>query len=202
MGRAAKLAKVAVLACALCFGAPALCRADDGVDAPSIFSYGMKGFWTGAELGLAVGYLSTGSDFASGEWKNLVVGAGIGAVAGLGIGITLGVVDSGASIQPGTGWYVLRDLGYGTTLGALAGLAIGAITMIDSGRSKNLLIGASFGALIGGAAGIAIGFIEAGNARSRAHARASRARGLASLHLTLTAVDDDWTPVPALAGRF
>jgi hypothetical protein len=187
--------RTGILACLLCVASPALCCADDGGnDGPSVFSYGMRGFWTGAQLGLAIGYLSTGSDFESGEWKNLVVGAGIGAVAGLGTAITLGVLDNGAAIQPGTGWYVLRDVGYGTTLGALAGLAIGAITMIDSGRTKNLLIGASIGALIGGAAGIAIGFIEAGNARSR--------RETAWLHLTLTALPDDWTPVPTLAGHF
>jgi hypothetical protein len=187
--------RLAILVCALYVGTPALCFADDGDEGPSVFSYGMRGFWTGAQLGLAVGYLSTGSNFESGEWKNLVVGAGVGAVAGLGTGIVLGVADNGAAIQPGTGWYVLRDVGYGTTLGALAGLAIGAITMIDSGRTKNLLIGAAIGGLIGGAAGIPIGFIEASNAHDRA-------RGSASLRLTLTALPDDWTPVPALAGRF
>jgi hypothetical protein len=181
----------ALLACALWLSVPSTCLAED--DAPSIFSYGLKGFWTGAELGLAVGYLSTGSDFESSEWKNLAIGAGIGALAGLGAGITLGVVDSGASPQPGTGWYVLRDLGYGVTLGALAGLAVGAILLIDSGRWKNLPVGASIGALIGGAIGIAIGFVEAANARDRAGG---------GLRLTLTTVDSDWTPVPAIEGRF
>ena len=194
-------AKIAIVACVLWVATPAVCAADDGGDGPSVFSYGMRGFWTGAQIGLAVGYLSTGSEFTSSEWKSLVIGAAIGAVAGLGTGITLGVVDSGSAMQPATGWYVLRDVGYGVTLGGLAGLAIGAITMIDSGRWKNLLIGASIGALIGGAVGIAIGFVEAGNARSRARgARAST--GLASLHLTVTAIEDDWMPVPALAGRF
>jgi hypothetical protein len=189
-----------LLAAALWLAAPSTCLAEDGGDAPSIFSYGIKGFWTGAELGLAVGYLSTGSDFASGEWKNLVIGAGVGAIAGLGVGITLGVVDTGAAIKPGTGWYVLRDVGYGVTLGALAGLAIGAITMIDSGRWKNLPIGASIGALIGGAAGIAIGFVEAANANPRAGGAARSAH--TGLRLTFTAVEHDWTPVPAIEGRF
>lgn len=187
-----------LLAAALWLSAPSTCLAED--DGPSIFSYGLKGFWTGAELGLAVGYLSTGSEFTSGEWKNLVIGAGIGAIAGLGVGITLGVVDTGADVKPGTGWYVLRDTGYGVTLGALAGLAVGAITMIDSGRWKNLPIGASIGALIGGAAGIAIGFVEAANADPRASGDARS--GHAGLRLTLATVDSDWTPVPAIEGRF
>jgi hypothetical protein len=187
-----------VLAWALWLCAPTTCLADDG--APSILSYGLKGFWTGAEIGLAVGYLSTGSDFTSSEWKSLAIGAGIGAIAGLGVGITLGVVDTGSDMQPGTGWYVLRDLGYGVTLGALAGTAIGAIAMIDSGRWKNLPIGASIGALIGGAAGIAIGFVEAANADPRATGNARTAQ--ARLRLTLTTVDSDWTPVPAVEGRF
>ena len=196
-----RLWNIALLASALWVATPALVLADRGGDSPSIFSYGMRGFWNGAQLGLAVGYLSTGDDFVSGEWRNLVIGAGVGAVAGLGAGITLGVVDSGSAMQPGTGWYVLRDLGYGTTLGALAGLAIGAIAMIDSGRLKNLPIGASIGALIGGAAGIAIGFVEAGNARERRGTHREASRGLA-LRLTVTELADGWLPVPGIAGRF
>ena len=51
-------------------------------------------------------------------------------------------------------------------------------------------------------ASIAIGFVEASNAHSRARAGGRSSRGLASLRLTVTALPDDWTPVPALAGRF
>src|SRR4051794_4754780 len=104
---------------------PAVCFAESGDDGgPSLFSYGFKGFFTGASIGLAAGYLSTGSTYESHEWKNLVMGAGIGAIVGVGAGVGLAIADIGAPGR-GTGWYVLRDTDLGTFLGAFTGAAIG-----------------------------------------------------------------------------
>jgi hypothetical protein len=186
-------------ALAIGLGCPARCLADksEADSAPSIFRYGFNGFWVGAQLGLAMGYLSTGSEFESGEWKSLVIGAGIGAVSGIGIGITLGVLDSGVASPPGIGFYVLRDVGYGTMLGALGGTAIGAILLLDTGELKTLAVGAAIGALIGAAAGIVLGVIEGENAQARKRTSAS-----GGLRLTLLAVEDSLLPVPGVRASF
>lgn len=159
---------------------PATARAQSDPE-PSMFSYGFRGFWTGAGIGLAVGYLSTGSVYESGEWKKLVMGAGVGALLGVGTGIGLGIVDIGVPGR-GTGWYVLRDMDYGSLLGGLCGAAVGALVWLDDGRSKDVLIGASIGALIGAGAGIAFGIAEGLSESKRERARAER-----GLHLLLSA---------------
>src|SRR5687768_6908867 len=121
----------ATLALVTSFSAlPSVCAAAD--DTPSIVSYGFDGFWTGAQIGLATGYLATGSEYKSDEWRKLVFGAGVGALAGMGLGITLGVIDAGQR-PPQTGRLILRDVGYGVGLGAVAGTAVGALFLIDSG---------------------------------------------------------------------
>jgi hypothetical protein len=149
--------------------APSVARAQPDA---GIFDYGLRGLLDGAQLGLAAGFLSTGDRYDSGEWRKLVFGTGIGALAGLGLGLALGVADTSRE-PPRTGWYVLRDVSSGTLIGALAGMAVGALFLIDSGRPKNLLTGAAVGTLIGGAAGIAFGLIESGNESRHAHAAVS-----------------------------
>jgi hypothetical protein len=128
-------------------------------DPPSIISYGSNGFWTGAQLGLATGYLATGKDYERSEWRKLVFGAGVGALSGVAIGITLGIVDSG-STPPATGWLVLRDAGYGIGLGALVGLATGALFMLDSPDTKYLVRGIAIGSLVGAGVGVVVGVIQ------------------------------------------
>ncbi len=179
--RACKTAALLIVTCiGLCTLLPtSRAEAQDG---QTIFSYGMRGFMNGAELGLAAGYLSTGSHYESREWRKLVFGTGIGALAGVGLGLTLGVVDDSSDSAP-VGWYMLRDMGYGTLFGALVGTAVGALFLIDSGRPKDLLTGASVGALIGGGAGIAFGIVEAG--KDSRHRRGREGKSSARLHLTL-----------------
>jgi hypothetical protein len=173
------LPAIALIGCLLL---PALARAESDPE-PSMFSYGFNGFWTGASIGLAVGYLSTGGDYESNEWKKLVMGAGIGALTGVGAGIGLAVADIGAPGR-GTGWYVLRDINYGSLLGALTGAAVGALVWLDDGTSKDVLVGLSIGALIGAGVGIGFGIYEGMNAGKHARLRAQNERGL---HLLLSA---------------
>ena len=137
---------------------PWTARADD---TESVVGEGFSGLGTGAGLGLAVGFLSTGDEFKSGEWKNLVFGTAIGALTGLGVGIVLGVVD--ASVYPerlGVGHYILRDMNLGLGVGIVAGGIVGALVWIDDGRAKDLLYGMAYGALIGVGAGLILGIIE------------------------------------------
>jgi hypothetical protein len=172
------------------------CHAE--VEGPSIVSYAFNGLWTGAELGLALGYLATGSTYESHEWRDLVLGLGIGGLAGMGVGITLGIVDS-SSDPPPIGHYVLRDTGYGVFLGAVAGALVGALIWVDDGRSKDVLIGAAYGGIFGAAAGIIFGLIEGNHARGRApDPQPQRAR----VQPTLLAVAGSRVPVPGIVGRF
>jgi hypothetical protein len=168
---------------------------------PSILSYGFDGLIDGATIGLAVGYLSTGPHYQSREWRKLVIGTGVGAIAGLGIGITLAVVDD--SVQgPGLGMYALRDTGYGTILGALSGAVIGALFYVGSDHPKDVLVGASIGAIVGTGVGIAIGIIEGSNARRR-YARLSESKSGLRLSLgATTTVQGDPVLMPTLRGWF
>jgi hypothetical protein len=197
----------AIVLCGAALGAlsaPARCRADSSDDGPAMFSYGFRGFWTGAELGLATGFLATGSRYESGEWRKLVLGTGIGAIIGVAGGVTLGVVDASDASRPRYGWLVLRDMGYGATLGALTGAAVGLLVWVDDGRPKDVLIGLSVGALIGAAAGVVFGIVEGLGSRPKPrdeHARASE-RGV---RLSLLAVPQRGRGLslgPALLGRF
>ena len=181
-------------------GLPAVGHADDR--APSIVGYGINGFWNGALIGLSVGYLATGDNFEDDEWKKLAFGAGIGALSGAGLGIGLGIADTSTDPPP-TGWLVLRDVGYGTTFGALVGTAVGALFMIDSERPKDLLIGASAGAVVGATAGIVFGIVESINASNEWKKRhGGDARSGPALHLALLSAPGSLVPLPGLAGRF
>lgn len=51
-------------------------------------------------------------DLHSSDWKPLVYGIDIGALAGAGVGLTLGVVAA-AKDKPGRAPYVVRDMAYG-----------------------------------------------------------------------------------------
>jgi len=171
------------------------------MDSVSLLSYGFRGFWTGAELGLAAGYLTTGRRFEHGEWRKLVLGAGIGAILGVGAGIGLALVDAHEG-EPGTGFYVLRDMGYASLLGALTGAAVGALFLVGSGHPKDVLVGLSIGTLIGAGVGVVFGVIE--GAGSKRHHDAAR-RADRGMHLTLVAIPT-FGVLPALGpgveGRF
>lgn len=137
--------------------APQRCAADD--EAPSILGYSFEGMGTGAATGLAVGYLSSGSDWESHEWRNLIWGTAIGALAGLGTGLVLGIVDAAVS-KRGVGFYMLRDSNYGWLVGMVAGGIIGGLIWLGDGSGQDLLRGLAWGTVIGAGSGLVIGAIE------------------------------------------
>ena len=163
-------------------------------DPPSVMRYGLDGFWTGAQIGLASGYLATGPDYESEEWRKLAFGAGLGALIGVGVGISLGVADLGSS-PPATGHLVLRDMGYGVGLGAIVGTAVSALFLIDGGEPKTLLTGAAVGTLAGAGAGIIFGVIES----VASHPEPATT---GTLRLTFIGSEQSYLPLPALQGTF
>jgi hypothetical protein len=183
-----------------------------------MIEYGFKGFFTGAPIGLAVGFLATGSDYESDEWKTLVLGAGVGALVGTGVGVTLGFVDIGQP-PPGTGWFVLRGIGLGAGLGAVVGAAVGALMIISSEEPKTVLTGASWGALIGSGVGVAFGIVEGAAAHPAPKAEPAAApKNLQdvkdpqapvappppsmSVSFSLVGARGSLVPLPALVGTF
>jgi hypothetical protein len=148
----------AVVALGLFNSDAGVCHAED--EAPSIVGYGLEGLGTGAAVGLGVGYLATGSEFKSAEWRTLIWGTGIGALTGLGVGILLGTIDAAIGRERGIGFYMLRDSNYGVTVGFLAGAIVGAMIWASDGSGKDLLISMSWGMIIGGGAGLILGVVE------------------------------------------
>jgi hypothetical protein len=128
--------------------------------AASLLDYGFRGFTLGAECGLAAGYLSTGPVYPREEWRKLVLTMGVGALAGMTTGFILAVADVTAHNVP-VGYFVLRDTGYGTVIGAAMGAVVGMLIWVDNGTTKDVLEGAAYGTLIGAVAGIAYGIIDA-----------------------------------------
>jgi hypothetical protein len=208
----ALFATLLALPVALC---PALASAADA-EPPAMMEYGFKGFFNGAPIGLAAGYLATGSKYDSDEWRTLVFGAGIGALVGAGVGVTLGVVDVGQP-PPGTGWLVLRDIGYGVGLGAVVGTAVGALILVKSEDTKDVLIGAAWGGLIGSAVGVGFGILEGAAAHRKASAAASPKNledvkspevpatpppPSMSVSFSMVGAEGSLVPLPALVGTF
>lgn len=180
---------------------PGVCLAEDD-EAPSIVGYGLEGMGTGAATGLALGYLATGPEFHSNEWKTLGWGLAVGALSGLGVGVLLGTVDASTVPGRGVGFYMIRDSNYGFTVGFLAGGIIGAIIWLGDGTSKDLLIGMAWGTVIGAGTGLLLGVLEGALRGSRREAPAPRA---SSVHLDLgftTTSGGAPVPYPSLSGRF
>ena len=177
-----------------------VCQAEDDDDAPSIVGYGLEGLGTGAATGLAVGYLATGSEFKSNEWRTLAWGTAVGALTGLGVGILLGTVDAGSGSKRGVGFYMVRDSNYGFTVGFLAGGIIGALIWLGDGTGKDLLRGMAWGTVIGAGAGLLIGALEGALRLSRSSAQTQR-----RVHLGVSfAAEGGGAPIPypTLSGRF
>ena len=161
-------------------------------DRASFLDYGFSGVILGVEVGLPIGYISTGPKYTEPEWRKLALGSGIGALAGLTTGFVAALADSR---DRGVAFYILADAGYGALGGAGLGALVGLLIWVSRDAqaehevSKDMLKAASFGALIGTGLGIIYGAIEGANAdpirRDRAGADPRLAR---RVHFTLTAV--------------
>lgn len=161
-------------------------------DTGAIVDYSFKGFTLGLEIGLAVGYLSTGNHYADREWRKVVLGMGIGAVAGITGGIFIAAADYASRGSP-LGYYILRDTNYGTLVGAAMGAVIGTLLWINDGTSRDLLRGVSYGTLFGGVVGIVYGIIEGKNASPRSRGRyGGRGEGGDRYDRRRNDYDDDW----------
>jgi hypothetical protein len=186
---------VGLLVVALGTLAPAQARAELPTRA-SFLDYGFQGFLLGVEVGLPIGYLSTGPTYESSEWRKLVFGAGIGALAGMSTGFVLAITDT---TERGVGFHILRDSGYGALIGAALGVGVGALIWVNADSSdpvgKDMLKAGSFGALIGAGLGAIYGVFDGASASKHQHyagaqAPAERDRGI---HFTVS-------PLPAARG--
>ena len=127
---------------------------------PSPFETGMRGFGIGLSAGLAGGYLvARENGFTSSDWRPLVAGAGIGALAGGVLGFTLGMIDN-SSRAPGRGYLVMRGMSYGGGFGMLAGAIVGGLAALETDKPEHILLGAAIGTLSGTALGLILGSVE------------------------------------------
>lgn len=131
----------------------------DDDDSWSVLEYGWYGLGDGLGVGLAAGYLATGSEFESDEWDIIGLGAGVGALGGIGVGLMLGIMDIGKD-GPGLGASALQNMGYGLGLGTVGGLIVGGIVAVSSEDAKDVLVGGSVGALVGSGVGLILGLVQ------------------------------------------
>lgn len=128
--------------------------------APSVFTYGYRGLLTGTFVGLAGGYVRARRDgFERDDWRPLVLGTGIGALAGATVGMTLGFVDLNAD-NPGYAAIALRDTLYGAGFGSLIGVVVGGLVIIRTREAEHALFGMAIGTMVGSVVGLGIGLIE------------------------------------------
>jgi hypothetical protein len=162
----------------------------DELPPPTVFDGAYQGLLVGALAGGATGYLFGRSDTwnKSGGWKPLAYGAGIGALSGAVLGLTLGIVDM-SQRKPHRNAYVMRDGLYGAGLGAVLGGIAGGLGAISSKKGEYILFGASIGVLTGTCGGIAVGFVEGYRKYSASVAPVQQSDGSLSF-------------IPAVAGRF
>lgn len=157
---------------------------------PTVFDGAYQGLLVGATAGLATGYLFARQDGwnSSSDWKPLVYGAGIGALSGAALGLTLGIVDMSQG-KPGRNGYVMRDGLYGAVLGAVLGGIAGGLAALSSGKGEHVLLGGSIGVLSGTALGMGLGFAEGYRRYAVAVSAVEQAGG-------------SYTFVPAVSARF
>ena len=163
------------------------------------FRYGVDGLALGAYLGLSTGYLVARSDgWTRSDWRTLGLGAGIGALAGAGVGVTLGFVDSARTQRP-IGRVVIANVWGGTSFGTLLGAVAGMVSWLSKDDPEHILFGAAIGTLVGAGAGLGFAIIEANRRSDRAISQASPIRvtvGAASQ------VGGSLCLLPSLVGRY
>ena len=157
---------------------------------PTVFDGAYQGLLVGGLAGLSTGYLFARSDGwdSSSDWKPLAYGAGIGALAGAAVGLTLGIVDMSQG-KPGRNGYVMRDGLYGAALGAVLGGIAGGLAAASTKKAEHILLGGSIGVLSGTCLGMVVGFVE----------------GYRKYAVAVSAVEEaggSYTFIPAVAARF
>ncbi len=182
------LCRFLCLALALVCLVPSARAAD--LQPPTVFDGAYQGLLVGGVAGLSTGYLFArrGGWHSSSDWKPLVYGAGIGALAGSALGLTLGIVDMTQN-KPGRNGYVMRDGLYGAGLGAVLGGIAGGLAALSSKKGEHILLGGSIGVLSGACLGMGVGFVEGYRKYSASVAPVRQA-------------DGSVTFVPAVGGRF
>jgi hypothetical protein len=197
MKRTSRVVGVAAAAAALMGAVPAGAQpaAEARVAAPSVFLYGFDGFLLGAGAGLGAGYLSArAGGWHGNDWKDLAYGAGIGALAVGGLGLTLGIADMVNETQ-GRGYFILRDGSLGLGFGGVTGAIIGGLGALGSSKPEHVLLGAAIGGLAGTGAGVILGVVEAQHSWRRPARVALTVAPAAAAGGTLV-----W--MPTLAGRY
>jgi hypothetical protein len=183
-----------------CCAAPLTCYAEEDTP-PSILSYALRGLGPGLGVGAATGYMLTlDHNWHSEDWRTVGLGAGIGALSGMGVGLILGAIDAGASPGgPGPGYYILQDMSYGVGVGFLAGGIVGALYWIGGGDGSDMLHGFAYGILIGAGSGLVVGIIESA-LRGR---KSASAAGRVAFNLGFTAErGSPPLPYPTISGSF
>jgi hypothetical protein len=174
---------------------PAQAQPREPLYTPSIFVYGFHGFLLGGMAGIGAGYIAgRAGGWHKDDWQPVAYGAGIGALAGGTLGLSLGITDM-VNETPGRGFFILRDGAYGLGFGAVTGAIAGGLAAVSTKKPENIAFGASIGALVGTGVGVILGVVE-GNRAWRRHT---------TVALTLAPAPQSngqlaW--VPALVGRY
>jgi hypothetical protein len=143
-----------------CAEEPASAQPAASLPSTSVFGCALDGLWLGLLVGSGGGYLRARREgFDNDDWRPVVLGAGIGALSGVGVGLAAGFVDLAAE-RPGRASIALRDTLYGAGLGGLLGAITGALVMVRSDEPEDIGFGAAIGSLAGAGAGLAVGLIE------------------------------------------
>lgn len=187
--------RILVAAAVLLVARPGQAQPQEPLYTPSIFTYGFHGFALGSVAGLGAGYLAARSGgWNKDDWQPLAYGAGIGALAGGTLGLSLGITDM-VNETPGRGYFILRDGGYGLGFGVATGAIAGGIAAISTKKAEHILFGACIGALAGTGVGIVLGIIEGNRAWSR-RTRVTMTLAPAAL------ASGELVWMPALMGRY
>lgn len=135
-------------------------------DEPSIFSYAYQGLFAGAAVGGGGGYLVGRRDgWKKSDWRAVGLGLSIGALAGAGLGLTLGLLGRGEVHTPR---YMARDFAAGTGFGIVIGLLSGGISAAVQHEAEHVLFGAAIGAIAGAGVGLIVGAIEGATHKQKA----------------------------------
>lgn len=196
------VALVAVLGARKASAQPAPPRGPVPYVPPSPFESGMHGFSMGATVGTAIGYLVAREDgFTERDWRPIVAGMGIGALAGGGLGLTLGLFQ-GNPESAGRGFLVMRGMAHGAQFGFFAGSIAGGLAALESDKLEHVLFGGAVGTLVGASIGLLIGSFERNPwaAPPAPHAPGPMALSFSIAPLRNASGGFSWTPF--VSGRF